>query len=207
GITRAPVIETLPQQVDARELENLTSAGVARLPEFAQLEAQVRAARADIGVARADRLPRITYSLDQGFDTTSVAPDELRQHRGVLAMANVDVPIFDWGASRSRQRQAELRARGAELQSQLLTRELYLQFATARQEAVTAAERVDNARRAVSDAERNVTISISRYRAGEAPITEVTDALTTQATQRLTLQQALFDYQVARAHLLEAVGQ
>jgi outer membrane protein TolC len=207
GITRAPVIETLPQQVDARELENLTSAGVARRPEFAQLEAQVRAARADIGVARADRLPRITYSVDQGFDTTSLSPEDVRQHRGVLAMANVDVPIFDWGASRSRQRQAELRARGAELQSQLLTRELYLQFATARQEAVTAAERVDNARRAVSDAERNVTISISRYRAGEAPITEVTDALTTQATQRLTLQQALFDYQVARAHLLEAVGQ
>jgi len=207
GITRAPVIETLPQQVDARELENLTSAGVARRPEFAQLEAQVRAARADIGVARADRLPRITYSVDQGFDTTSLSPEDVRQHRGVLAMANVDVPIFDWGASRSRQRQAELRARGAELQSQLLTRELYLQFATARQEAVTAAERVDNARRAVADAERNVTISISRYRAGEAPITEVTDALTTQATQRLTLQQALFDYQVARAHLLEAVGQ
>src|ERR1700693_1725405 len=63
GITRAPVIETLPQQVDVRELENLTSAGVARRPEFGQLEGQVRAARADIGVARADRLPRITYSL------------------------------------------------------------------------------------------------------------------------------------------------
>jgi len=207
GITRAPVIETLPQQVDVRELENLTSAGVARRPEFAQLEAQVRASRADIGVARADRLPRITYSLDQGFDTTSLSPEDVRQHRGVLAMANVDVPIFDWGVSRSRQRQAELRARGAELQRELITRELYLQFASARQEAVTAAERVDNARLAVADAERNVTISISRYRAGEAPITEVTDALTTQATQRLTLQQALFDYQVARVRLQEAVGQ
>ena len=36
---------------------------------------------------------------------------------------------------------------------------------------------------------------------------EVTDAQTTLATQRMTLQQALFDYQIARAHLLEAVGQ
>src|SRR5438445_7263604 len=34
GITRAPVIETLPQQVDVNELENLTTAGVARRPEF-----------------------------------------------------------------------------------------------------------------------------------------------------------------------------
>lgn len=207
GINRAPVIEPLPQHVDARELENLTSAGVARRPEFAQLEAQVRAAHADIGVARAAWLPRITYSVDQGFDTNSLSPADIRQHRGILAMANVDVPIFDWGATLSRQRQAELRARGAELQRQIATRELYLQFAVARQGATTAAERVDNARRAVADAERNVTISISRYRAGEAPITEVTDALTTLATQRLTLQQALFDYQVARGHLLEAVGQ
>jgi len=117
------------------------------------------------------------------------------------------VPIFDWGLTRSRQRQAELRAQGATLQQQLAIRQLYLQFATARQEATTAAERVDNARRALADAERNLSISISRYRAGEGSIIEVADAQTALATQRLTLQQALYDYQIARAHLLEAVGQ
>ena len=52
-----------------------------------------------------------------------------------------------------------------------------------------------------------VTISIARYRAGEAPITEATDAQTTRAQQRLALQQALFDYQIALAHLREAAGQ
>jgi len=207
GIAQPPLIEALPQTVDVGEIATISSGGVARRPEFRQLEAQVRAAQADIGVARADRLPRITYSVDEGFDTSSLGSETLRQHRGVLATANVDVPIFDWGSSRSRQRQAELRARGAELQRQLTIRDLYLQFATARQEAITAAERVDNARRAVADAERNVMISISRYRAGEAPITEATEAQTTLATQRATLQQALFDYQVARARLREAVGE
>ena len=66
---------------------------------------------------------------------------------------------------------------------------------------------MDNARRAVADAERNVTISVARYRAGEAPIVEATEALTTLATQRLALQQALFDYQTARVRLREAVGE
>jgi len=94
----------------------------------------------------------------------------------------------------------------AQLQQKLTTRDLDLQFVTARQEALTAAERVDNARRALADAERNVTISIARYRAGEAPITEATDALTTRANQRLTLQQALYDFQVALGHLREANG-
>jgi len=207
GITGAPNIEPLPQTIDTTDIQSITAASVARRPEFVQLEAQLQAARADIGVARADRLPRITYSVDEGFDTNSLSADQIRQHRGVLATANIDVPIFDWGLTRSRQRQAELRAQGATLQQQLAIRQLYLQFATARQEATTAAERVDNARRALADAERNLSISISRYRAGEGSIIEVTDAQTALATQRLTLQQALYDYQIARAHLLEAVGQ
>ena len=117
------------------------------------------------------------------------------------------MPIFDWGATRSRIRQAELRARGAELQRQLASRDLYLQFAVARQQALTAAGRVDNARRAVADAERNVTISVARYRGGEAPILEATDAMATLAVQRQVLEQALFDYQTARARLREAAGE
>lgn len=207
GITVTPDIEPLPQTITATDIQSITAEGVKRRPEFVQLEAQLQAARADIGVARADRLPRITYSVDEGFDTNSLSADQIRQHRGLLATANIDIPIFDWGLTRSRQREAELRAKGATLQQQLAIRELYLQFATARQEATTAAERVDNARRALADAERNLTVSISRYRAGEGPITEVTDAQTTLANQRLTLQQALYDYQIARARLLEAVGQ
>jgi outer membrane protein TolC len=207
GIVQAPLIEPLPQQVDIHQIDSLTAAGVARRPEFAQLDARVRAAQADISVARASRLPRIVYSVDKGFDTNSLAIDELRQHRGVLAAANVDVPLFDWGVSRSRQRQAELRLRGAEVQRQIAIRDLYLQFATARQEAITAAERVENARQAVADAEHNMTTSISRYRAGEAPILEVTDAQTTLAVQRATLQQALHDYQIALGRLREAAGE
>jgi len=203
----APAIEPLPQTIDLHELEALTPAGAAKRPEAVQLEAQVRAARAGVGVARAGRLPALTYSVDEGFDTGSLAPDELRQHRGVLAVAVVDVPLFDWGASRSRQRQAELRAEGAELQRQLTMRDLLLQFATARQQAATAAERAENARRALSDAERNASISVARYRAGEAPILEATDAQTTLAQQRLALQQALAGYFIAREHLREAAGE
>jgi outer membrane protein TolC len=202
-----PAIEALPQTIDAAAVDQLTAAGVQRRPEFAQVNAQLVAARAGVSVARADFLPKITYSLDKGFDTDSLRHDERSKHQGTLATATVDVPLFDWGATYSKWRQAQLQVRASELQRQLTTRELYLQFLTARQEAVTAAERIDNARRALADAERNVTISIARYRAGEAPVTEATEAQTTRAQQRLSLQQALFDYQVALAHLREAAGE
>jgi outer membrane protein TolC len=207
GIDTAPSIEPLPQIIDARSIEAFTPAGVARRPELTQANAQVQAARAEVSGARADFLPRITYSLDRGFDTDSLAGDELRKHRGKLATAALDVPLFDWGITWSKMKVARLHERGAELQRQILSRDLYLQFLIAQQEARTAAQRVDNARLAVADAERNVDISVSRYRAGEAPILEATDAQTTLATQRLALQQALFDFQVARAHLREAAGE
>ena len=207
GIDRLPLIEPLPQSVAPEEIAAITGAGVARRPELVQLEAQQRAAQADVRAARADFLPRVSYSVDQGFDTSSLEPEELRQHRGLLATATLDVPLFDWGATLSRKRQAELRAWGSELQRQLVARDLYLQLAAARQGAATAAQRVENARRALADAERNAAISVARYRAGEAPISEATDAQTTLAEQRLVLQQALADYFVARAHLKEAAGE
>ena len=207
GIGAPPAIEPLPQAIDPRAIDELTAAGVQRRPELAQANAQLRAARADVGVARGAFLPKITYSVDEGFDTTSLQAAALHDHRGTLASANIDFTLFDWGATYSRLRQAQLHVRGAELQRQLTTRDLYLQFLTAQQEARTAANRVDNARRALDDAERNVTISIARYRAGEAPVTEATDAQSTRAQQRLALQQALFDYQVALAHLREAAGE
>src|SRR5207253_7565380 len=54
------------------ELQQFTPADVSRRPEFAQFEAQLRAARQDIRIARADRLPALSYSMNGGFDTDSL---------------------------------------------------------------------------------------------------------------------------------------
>jgi outer membrane protein TolC len=176
-------------------------------PELAQAEAQLEAARADVDVARATRLPALTYSADEGFDSPSLHAEDIRQHRGYLVVANVNVPIFDWGVGRAKQRQAELRAQSAETQLALVRREVEQEFLAARETALAAVRRADNARAAVADAQRNVDVSIARYRAGEAPIVEVTDALTTLAQQRASYMQALFDYEMARARLQETAGE
>jgi len=207
---RAPeplTVAELTPQPGAADVERFTSAMIARRPELMQADAQLRAARSDVGVARAGRLPGLTYSLDEGFDSPSLDPSVIREHRGYLAVANLNFPIFDWGIGRARQRQAELKAQAAENQLAITRREVEQEFAAAHEEALTAIRRVDNARSAVTDAQRNVDISIARYRAGEAPILEVTDALTTLAQQRTNYQQALFDFEIARAHLQEAAGE
>lgn len=207
---RAPeplTVTDLTLQPATADIERFTPDVVAHRPELTQAEQQLRAARSDVGVARAGRLPTLTYAVDEGFDSPSLHTTDIREHRGYLATAMLNIPIFDWGIGRARQRQAELHAQAAENQLSLTRREVEQEFLVARDEALTAIRRVDNARAAVADARRNVDISIARYRAGEAPILEVTDALTTLATQRTNYQQALFDFEIARAHLQEAAGE
>ena len=188
------------------EVERITSETISRRPEFAQFDAQRRAAKQEARTARAERLPQLSYSISGGFDTDSWRPPRLKEHTGVSAAFNLSIPIFDWGASRSRERQAQFRLQVTENERALALRGFNQQFTSARTQALSAATRVRLAAGGVTLAQNNLDASIARYRAGEAQIIEVTDAQTTLAAQRLAFYQALFDYQVALARLRQAAG-
>jgi outer membrane protein TolC len=189
------------------EYRQFKAEDVSRRPEFIQLEQQLRAAQQEIRIARADRLPSLGYSVNGGVDTDSLTQPRLKQHSGVSAALSFSLPIFDWGASRSRERQARLRVEVAENERTLALRGFTQQFYAAQAQAANAAARIGLAREGVLKAQDNVAASIARYRAGEAQIVEVTDAQTTLVEQRSALYQAIFDYQTALARLRQATGQ
>ena len=189
------------------EYQQFKADDIARRPEFTQFEQQLRAAREEIKIARADRLPSLSYSINGGFDTDSVNGPRLKEHSGVSAAVSLTIPVFDWGASRSREQQARLRVQIAENERAIAVRGFTQQFYLARAQAANAAARIRLAREAVIKAQDNVAASIARYRAGEAQIVEVTDAQTTLVAQRTALYQAIFDYQVALARLRQTTGQ
>src|SRR5581483_1227393 len=189
------------------EVERFTDEAITHRPEFAQFEAQRRAAEFDIRLARAERRPLLTYNLAGGFDTDSLRAEPLRQHSGATGTVSLTIPIFDWGASRSRERQAQLRAQALESTRLLTLRGFAQQFYSARAQALSAAARARIIGASLPDAERNVELSVARYRAGEAQIIEVTDAQNTLAAQRAAYYQALFDYRVALTRLRQATGQ
>jgi outer membrane protein len=189
------------------EYQQFKSTDVTRRPEFSQLEQQLRAARQEIRIARADRLPALSYSINGGFDTDSLRGPRLREHSGVSAQVSLTIPIFDWGATRSKERQAALRVQVAENERTIAQKGFTQQFFAAQAQAASAAARIRLAREGVTKAQDNLTASIARYRAGEAQIVEVTDAQTTLVTQRSALYQAIFDYQIALSRLRQATGQ
>jgi len=191
----------------AADLQQFRVDDVARRPEFTQFEAQLRAARQETRIARADRLPQFSYSILGGFDTDSLKPSRLDEHTGVSAAVSVSIPIFDWGATKSREKQARLREQIAQNETAQARREFTQQFFAAQAQASSAAARVQLAADGIAQAEKNVSASIARYRAGEAQIIEVTDSLTTLAAQKAAYHQAIFDYQTALARLRQATGQ
>jgi outer membrane protein TolC len=134
-------------------------------------------------------------------------PSRLDEHSGVSAGFSFNIPIFDWGSSRSRERQARLQVQVAENERAIATRQFTQEFYAARAQVANALARIALAREGVLKAQDNLSASIARYRAGEAQIIEVTDAQTMLVTQRSALYQALFDYQIGLAKLRRASGQ
>jgi outer membrane protein TolC len=191
----------------ASESQQFKVDGISQRPEFSQFEAQLRAAKQEVKIARADRLPQLSYSILGGFDTDSMRPLRLKEHTGVSGAISLTIPIFDWGASKSRERQAQLRAQIVENERTIALRGFTQQFYSAQAQVSSAATRIRLAGAGVTQAQGNLSASIARYRAGEAQIIEVTDALTTLAAQRFALYLAVFDYQTALARLRQAAGQ
>lgn len=201
------VPELSTDQPDMTEIERFTAEMIAQRPEFAQLEAQRTALTEEAKQARFERRPQITYSVNGGFASDSLRASSLRDHAGAQAIVGVTIPLFDWGASKSRERQAQYRIQSLDSFRTVARRSFNQQFVAARAQALSAANRIRLARAGVADAERNLEISIARYRAGEAQIIEATDAQNTLTLQRAALNQAVFDYRVALARLRQATGQ
>ena len=124
----------------AGEIDSISSqVSTGSRPEITLIEAQREAALEDARIARAERRPSVIYNLNVGADTDSLQPSLLNRHAGASAFVGLSVPIFDWGISRSRERQAQSRGQVLGLQRQLFDRSVIQQLVSAR--ALAAAQR------------------------------------------------------------------
>ena len=206
--TDAVAVQDLMTEMPSdNEIERFAEAAITTRAEFAQFEADKKAAETEIDAAKAGRKPQFTYSVSSGLITDSLNPTRIKDRLGIQVNVGVTIPIFDWGAARSRETQARLRLQQTENTQQMAERQFARDFFTARTQAVSARTRIRSIAAAITDAEANVSASTARYRSGEATILEVTDAENTLITQRSALYQAIFDYQTARSRLMRAAGQ
>ena len=161
-----------------------------------------------VKVARYAYLPALTVDLGYGLDANQFAyrsPDGAR-NLAYQAIATLSIPVWNWGAIRSRVQQAAYREQQARLDLTLAERTLKGTIATARQDIQTARTQVDSLRESSALALENVRLTLLRYQAGEATAFEVVDAQGTLALSRNAYDDGLIRYRVAVANLQILTG-
>jgi outer membrane protein len=168
-------------------------------PQLRQIDALSRAAEEEARAARGERRPQLAYALSAGFDALDLG--QVRHYSGGAAIVSLRIPVFDFGASRSREAQARLRRQGLEAARETTARVLRQEFDTARAAAFSAVQRQGYARERAEASEKSLKALTNRYRRRKATITEVVDAQSAYAEARVAYYQAIADLSTARVRL------
>ena len=103
---------------------------------------------------------------------------------GYAATATLQLPVWNWGANRSRLKQADLRREQAQLELTFAQRQLLAKLRTLYDEAQTARSELDSLNQSAELAAESLRLTTLRYQSGEATVLEVVDAQNTSTLAR-----------------------
>jgi len=167
-----------------------------------------RASGFDVTGARAGYLPSLTVDYWYGIDAPQFAvngPGGV-SNLGSSAAATLNIPIWNWGATQSRIKQAQLRRDQAKRELSLAQRKLLAEIKSLYSEAETALNELGGLDRSAQLAEESLRLTTLRYKGGEATVLEVVDAQTTYAQSSAAYQDGAVRYRVALANLQTLTG-
>jgi len=191
------------------------------LPSFAEVEAagkknnpDLRAALAGFEVARHEvtaawggLLPSLNIDYFYGIDSNQFAirTNGVR-NLGYSAVASLQIPIFSWGADRSKLKQAELRRDQAHVELTHAQRELLARLRQFYGEAEASRLEMDSLASSAELAADSMRLTTLRYQAGESTVLEVVDAQNTLTLARNAYDDGQARFRVAVANLQTLTG-
>jgi outer membrane protein len=172
----------------------------------AALEA-VRAAGYDVTAARAGYLPSLGLDYFYGIDAPNFATrTQGLSNLGYSAVATLNIPIWNWGATQSKVKQAELRREQSKRELSYAQRKLLAEMKSLYTEAETAQNEQAGLERASKLAAESLRLTTLRYQNGEGTVLEVVDAQTAFATASAAYHDGAVRYRVALASLQTLTG-
>ena len=177
-------------------------------PDIRAAQALVNQQTFEIRSARAAMLPSLSFDYFFGLNANQFAihnPDN-KNLIGSVAQAQLTVPIWTWGAARSKVRQAEFRLQQARVDLTATQRELLGNLNSFYLEARTASVQLASLRHSVELSQENLRLTLLRYQAGESIAQEVVDAQSNLAQARGAYNDGLTRYRVAVANLQTLTG-
>jgi outer membrane protein TolC len=200
------------------------NAAAASSPDIKAAVAGVQEAGWEVSVARYQFLPSFGLDFFYGIDANQFAANTSgptdatgrstlpnyqvngRQNLGYSAQITLSVPVWNWGATRSKVKQAELKRDQAQLELSLAQRTLQSNLAAAYAESRAARGQLDSLHSSVDLATESLRLTVLRYQAGEATALEVVDAQNTVTLSRNAYDDGLARYRIALANLKVLTG-
>ncbi len=198
-IETAPV---LPSMAEAQRLAAVNN------PEIRAAEATVQQQQHEVAAARAELYPSLSFDYFYGINANYYAVHDPEGHNllGSVAQAQLNVPVWTWGATRSKVRAAKYRLEEARTELSITQRQLLANLHSYYAEAATSLNMLDTLKRAVTLAEESLRLTLLQYQAGEATALEVVDAETTLTQARTAYVNGLLNYRMALANLQVLTG-
>ncbi len=195
-----------PPVVPARS--DVEAALAKRNPELQSALAKSHLADLNIFAARAAYLPNLSLNYSYGIDSSRFATYSIDGSRnlGYSATATLDIPIWDWFATRDRVRQSEFNRNTARTMLTNTQRKLIATLEENYAEAIAAHDQLDSLNLSVATASESLRLTRLRYVNGEATILEVVDAQNSFTTAELAREDGIVRYQTALANLQLLTG-
>jgi outer membrane protein TolC len=165
------------------------------------------AAEHGVSAARAGYLPSLSLDYFYGIDAAHfAAKTDGVPNLGSSAVATLNIPVWNWGATQSKVRQAELQRDQAKRELSLTQRKLLAELHALYAEAQTAANELSNLDRSAQLGRESLRLTTLRYRNGESTVLEVVDAQNTATVSRTAYEDGALRYRVALANLQTLTG-
>lgn len=204
-------------------LEEVKAAGKQGNPNLREAQAGIAEAHAAATVARYAYLPSLAFNFYYGIDanqlqasannvygaTKSTQQNRVissRQNLGYAADVTLDIPLWNWGATRSKVRQAETNVHLAESKAGFAERDLEANVRSFYRQTEVARNQVASLGRSRDLAAENLHLTMLRYQAGEATALEAAMAEDSLALARNTYEDGLNNYYTALAQLQTLTG-
>jgi outer membrane protein TolC len=180
---------------------------VERSPDLRAAQVSLKQETLGIKAARSAYLPTLSFDYWYGINANEFAVwSGERKNLGYSAQASLIFPLWNWGITKSKVRQAEFRQRQAQLDLSLTQKQLLSDLNSSYAEARTALAQLDSLSNSLNLASESLRLTALRYQAGEVSVLEVVDAQSTLTQARNAYDDGLSRHRVALANLQTLTG-
>jgi outer membrane protein len=209
------IVEELPSVPVLPTLDQAQTDALQNRPDMKRIEADIAAAQARLSAERSNYLPTLSANAAYNWanGTTELgnfpgAPIPLQGdvqnswNAGIL----LTLPLFQGGLTKGRVAEARANVLALDAQRDAIKQSILLEVNQAYADLESAAARVEVMEKTLQKARENLDIAHGRYKAGVGPYIEVTDAQLSSVNAETDHIKALYDYHLAIAQLLKAMG-